>query len=882
MKSQTWQGIAMKPLQIMTCALALMLVPMALVAESFPVVTEPAEGVPGGSYALQFSFPLPEGAVTELSDLRALARDEVIPADLRELDRWDDGSLKWVRADLVAPVVGSATGPQQFLRVAWDEDTPPADADPLPLTREGDSVTVRNGVLEVTIGASGIAHLAVGDEVLATGDAVRIIDAEGAVYDGFGGVPQVRVRHHGATTVEVEIVGASAPPFNFLHRYTIHRDSPVIRRRTYIESAEERDVQMVTIGALTLADDLRNVTVRPRELASISDPDGAVYWHMTDSLPETWALARVSEDGVAGIVERFEADPPEDPIHGIEGARTSYFMDASSDSAGVALCGKVRQWGRDADLGFAPVDGARELALNAHGMWPRHQAELYGRSWRWYEGVAKNFDSAIVAHEGPCDEDAADAIVAAYTDIFAMPDAAWVRSTGVFGRGEDGLEFEPQLQPVRRWVDLAQVSIAEYEQRDSERFAQLLGGLMSGEIFRGLSSGSGTGGDLNRAMNDTRHWFTEAFRKGDGRLLRDATEIAYAEMDHGMYHVGNPDLVGKNHYHGRWSAISSGSYGCRSFACELAYLATGDGYFLDAWRLELEALMRTTRWGSRAGGYTMVNMIWAWERFDEDRYLEKAREIFEYALARQLPDGSTTQGLNETSDLKPWMMGILSEGVLELHRVDPSEEKPAFLRRISDYLVEHQHPDGSWHYIVGAEKPWKQGAATATVAPQLVRVYQLTGDLRYLTAAQRAAVWLFNSASEDTEIVRVRHAPGNQVDGNPSHTSASYIFSLCARISDACHRNGLPFVVSARAPLSQDENFGVTGIDELAPGRIALTAAFPAEMGEGTVVLGGFAPGGECAATIGGQETSVTADARGMVRLAIPAGAEAEVAVTAP
>ncbi|MBD3292203.1 MAG: hypothetical protein GF393_04720 [Armatimonadia bacterium] len=462
-----------------------------------------------------------------------------------------------------------------------------------------------------------------------------------------------------------------------------------------------------------------------------------------------------------------------------------------------------------------------------------------------------------------------------------MPDAEWVRSTGVFGWGEDGLEFEPQLEPVRRWVDLAQVSIAEYEMRESDDFAQRLGGLMSGEMFRAIGGASLQKGDLNRAMNDTRHWFAEAFRKADGRLLRDATEIAYAEMDHGMYHVGNPDLVGKNHYHGRWSAISAGSYGCRSFPCELAYLATGDDYFLDAWQLELDALMRTSKWGSRSGGYTMVNMVWAWARFGDDRYLAKANEIFDYALPRQLPDGATTQGLNETSDLKPWMMGIIAEGVLELHRVDPSEEKLGFLRRIADYLVDHQHPDGSWHYIIGSEKPWKQGAATATVGPQLVRIYELTGDLRYLTAAQRAAMWLFNTAPRDTEIARLGWTPGNRVDGNPSHTASSYIFSLCARISDVCNENGLPFVVSARAPLSEDENWGVTSISELVPGRIALTAAFPEEMGEGRLVLGGFGPGDDYAATIGADIVSLTADMRGMLTLSIPTGGEVEVTVTA-
>ncbi|MBD3293245.1 MAG: hypothetical protein GF393_09995, partial [Armatimonadia bacterium] len=123
-------------------ALLLGLVSVSAWAGSFTVITEADEPVPEGSYALQFSFPLPEGAATDLSEISVLVRDELVPADLRELDRWPDGSLKWVRADVVAPVQGTV-GPQQFLRVAWDEGLPAADADPLPLTRDGDSVTVR-------------------------------------------------------------------------------------------------------------------------------------------------------------------------------------------------------------------------------------------------------------------------------------------------------------------------------------------------------------------------------------------------------------------------------------------------------------------------------------------------------------------------------------------------------------------------------------------------------------------------------------------------------------------------------------------------------------------------------------------------------------------
>ncbi|MGI5818856.1 MAG: hypothetical protein ACOX9R_12250 [Armatimonadota bacterium] len=867
------------PAVLFSAALAVTCAPTAPAAGSFDVLVEPTTPIPAGAYPLEFSFPLPEGAVSDVSQVQVLDRGAPAPADLRVLARWDDGSIKWLRAVVVSTVAGAAPGPQRFLQVRFGDDVEAPAGDPLPVTEDGETVTVSNGVFEVTIGTRGIERLALNGQTLALGDAVRVIDQDGELYDGWAGEPRVTVTRRGAVAVEVEISGASAPPFNFRNRYTIYRDHPVIRRQTYIESAEERDVRMVTVNALQLAPELDSVAILSREPHRLEQPGGAVYWQMTEPQPETWALAEIADGGETQVLHRFVADPSEDPIMGVTGERTGYLIDAFGEDGGIVLCGNVRQWGRDAGLCVAETADGREVAINAHGMWPRHGDELYGRSWRWYEGVAKNFMTSILVHEGPFTDDIAAAAVAAYEGPHVMPDPAWARASGVFGFDADDLAFETQLAPIRRWVELAQVSIAEYEKRDRERFAQRLGGLMSGEIYRGLGSGSGTGGDLNRAVNDTIHWFIEAWRKGDGRLLEAATEIAYAEIDHGMYHVGDPDLVGKTHYHGHWGGLSSGDYGCRSFAGETAYLATGDDYFLDSWRLELDALMRTSRWSSRSGGYTMVNMVWAWERFGDDRYLEKANEIFQFALERQRPDGSATQNLSEGSDLKPWMMGIISQGVLELHRVDPSEEKLGFLRRISDYLVEQQLPDGSWLYIVDEENPWKQGAGTATVAPQLVRMFHLTGDQRYLKAAQRATIWLFNTADPDAEIVRVRHAPGNNVDGNPSHTTCSYIFSLCARISDACRREGLPFVVSARVPLAQAEHWGVTRIDELAPGRIALAMALPAEMGEGTLQLGGFEAGEALAATVGERALSVTADARGMVTLTIPAAEEIAVAV---
>ena len=822
--------------------------------ESFQVVVTEPSGLRRVDRPVAISTPLPEGAVTDLSQVRLLSNGGEVTTDLQDLDRWPDGSVRWIRLEWVAGRVSPGT--RQAYTVEYGPEIERARAEPMRVDQTPRRVRIDNGLLTVVIGTHGIERLSVNGKVVATGDAVRVIDSAGRLYDCWGGTPKVTVRRHGAVAVEIDVNGGSSRPFNHRSRYTIYRGSPIIRRQTYIESTAEVQVQLVSISALQASDGLDTVSVQVREPVTLKPgPGQAVCWHMTAPSPETWVLAEVNANGEARVRAEFEANPPEDSVKGVAGERPGYFIDLSGADRGVTLACELRRWGTDANASCAIAKGKREVSLNAHGMWPQLQGDIYQGDWTWYEGVAKNFESFIIAHDGSFTSEAAERALAAYAPLYAMADAAYVRRCNVFGLGDDGLEYEPVLEPIRRWVGLAQITITEYEKLKRPNHAEGIGGLISGEIYRQIYSRDGTGGDPNRAMNDSRHWFAEAFRKADGQLLRDATEIAYAEMDYGMYHAGNPDLVGKNHYHGNWRSVSSGAYGCRSFPAELAYLATGDDYFLDAWQLELGAQMKVTRWGARSGGYSMVDLVWGHRRFPEAGYLTKANEAFRYVAARQRPDGAITQNLQDSGPLKPWMMGIAMEGALELHRVDPSAEKLQFLRGVADWLVNNQMPDGSWAYIVRGEGGggWKQGAGTATVAPQMIRLYELTKDIRYLISAQRALSWLLNARDTETDIIRARHAIWNSIGGrDPSHTTCSYIFSIAARMSGVSRRAGLPFLIQVPSPLSpgsrsatapDGEHWGVTAITNLSPGSITFETAAPRDAKPVTVKIGGFQPG---------------------------------------
>lgn len=848
--------------------------------QSFEVLVTEAGGVPRTRQAAAFSAPLPKGAVRDVGQVRVLDGDEEMAANVRALDNWPDGSIRWVRVEMVVDEIPA--GVRREYRVEFGPDVRRQATQAMSVQEAHGKVTVENGLLQVVIGSRGIERLVLKGKLLARGDAVRIVDAAGKVYDGWAGRPKVNVKRRGPAAVEIDVAGASAPPFNFRSRYTIYRGCPVIRRQTYIESAKQVDVQLVAVNGLRAAEGMDRVTVLGREPLPVRKRPGmAMYWHMTAPNPETWVLAEVGQNGQATVRAQFQSKTKEDPRTGAPGERPGYFIDLSGEDRGLTLACELRQWGRDADASCAVVDGALELAINAHGMWPQHKGQIYQRHWRWYEGVAKNFETFILAHEGAYSDEVRDAAFGAYAPLYAMPDPGYVRKTNVFGTSLDRLEFEWALAPIRRWVGLAQVTIAEYEKLKAPKRAEGIGGLVSGEIYRTISSKTGTGGDLNRAMNDTRHWFAEALRKGDGALLRDTVEIAYAEMDHGMYHVGNPKRVGLNHYHGRWSGLGGGAYGCRSFACELPYIASGDDYFLDAWKLELGAQAKAKGWGARSGGYSMVNFVWAYRRFRDEKYLAKANEVFAYLAARQRPDGAVTQGLREASPLKPWMMGIAMEGVLELHGLDPSDKKLGFLTRMADRLLKHQMPDGVWLYVVAGRKKdaWKQGAGTATVAPALIRLYDITKDARYLASAQRALVWLLNTRDTKTDILRARHGVGNNPSGQPGHTTCSYIFSLCARMSDVCRRAGLPFLIDVPTGVSERESWGVSAITHLAPGAISFETAAPADRGESPVKVGGF--GSEAVLVLEVNETAreIRADRRGVVAFTVEASGRRAVAV---
>lgn len=77
-------------------ALTLLVCLSAQARESFQVVVTEPSGLRRANQPVAISTPLPEGAVADLSQVRLLSNGGEVTIDLQDLDRWPDGSVRWI------------------------------------------------------------------------------------------------------------------------------------------------------------------------------------------------------------------------------------------------------------------------------------------------------------------------------------------------------------------------------------------------------------------------------------------------------------------------------------------------------------------------------------------------------------------------------------------------------------------------------------------------------------------------------------------------------------------------------------------------------------------------------------------------------------------
>jgi hypothetical protein len=107
----------------------------------------PAAPAPPGAEPLTFGVPAPRGRIVDVTRLAAVG-DRPLPTDATVLERWDDGSARWILCDVHAEV--GAAGLTLDIR---DDVSRPSVA-PLEVHRSGSRITVSGAPLSVTVDAS--------------------------------------------------------------------------------------------------------------------------------------------------------------------------------------------------------------------------------------------------------------------------------------------------------------------------------------------------------------------------------------------------------------------------------------------------------------------------------------------------------------------------------------------------------------------------------------------------------------------------------------------------------------------------------------------------------------------------------------------------------
>lgn len=600
---------------------------------------------------LSFGFPLPQGGLFDLGQLRVrTAAGADRPAQFAATGFWPDGSLKWVLVDYTAPVAA-----KQLLRdtVELGSDVRrPAAPSPLVVDDNAERLTVVTGPLKVALdkrrfqlfqgvwldrNRDGRFDAA---EQVAASDAggVRLIDEKGHLFTLAGRAPEsVRIEERGPQKVVVRVAGPYADAagqcyMRYVARLVFRAGSPCVTV-IFTHVNDYLQTEFTDITSLTLA-------VRPT---------GGIR---TTSVPLDASPAPPGQR-----VALFQSDEAHCQRES-DGRRTD-----GRRAPGVACCTTAQgaigcvvhdfwqRWpkGLSAD--------AQELRVE---LLPRQPNADFGRGlphylfypfvegfYRFKWGMAfterVTFDFSGTAP-------AAQLAAAAQRPLVAVLPAAWYARSGALGA-----VAVPQGAQFSQWDKYVESGCQNYLlTRDRDRtFGYLNYGDWYGE--RGRNWG-------NNEYDFAHGYFMQFARTGRREYFRLALAAARHQADVDIVHAyPDPYYVGSNHQHsightGMWSEVAAcGLWSHRyDFHTEAANGHTWAEGMMEAWWLTGEApivesalaLGEHIAWAmsrnfthlgthERSAGWSLKAIMGIYRGTYDPAYLEAARRIATVALAEQ-------------------------------------------------------------------------------------------------------------------------------------------------------------------------------------------------------------------------------------------------------
>jgi hypothetical protein len=693
---------------------------------------EMADAIPAGGFPVTCGVPLPAGKVTRLNQIAL--RDpsgKLVPTQAAVLNRWQDGSLRWVLLDFMAQA-GAQPEPWR-VEFGSRPKTAPAPAQPVRVRRSGNTVRIGTGPIGIVMGEE------------------RSQLIERVVFPGS--------REPIAGPLTGEIVAQRA------RRDVRYR--PRVEKRVVTAAGPLRATVEAT-GQLVNPDDSRDSLGRFvfRLNAYAGQPFVRAFFRIFNDTRDTlhikrFGLALAARAGRAVWSGDARALEPGEEV-AIEQTASDAFSVAQGKQAvgsGTHSQGWVAAAGERATVVVAVRHFwqlfPKGLRVDGEGV----KADLFARTDQvpYYEpvpGEAKRHELLLAFLPPDAKQSDAAGIVKAFVRPPRLFSSRWFCASGGLGyaaphtevefaglhdyqvktHGEVGPTVLGGTPGIRNFPD------AGNYQRNPEAWRNNYYDIMQGTLGEYLIGG------------DPR-WFD----RGEDQCLHCMdVDTCHGRPDHPNWR-GVLYGPGVNHTTSWWSAM------LRIEGLSTYYRLTGDPDALEAFLGAADFVAR-----ERAGigsvsvrdhAGALIALVRAYDETWQPKYLEAARRLAQDAMSRIDPRRGCYSEVHGNYNYRgniPWMCAQLMEPLYLYYRQSGDlEAANAVVGLAESIMTENTSPDGPGDYSGYSHNPHfgKSNAYKALIAPAIGYAWELTGDAAFAESmkdayrrmiADKAVDWIAN------------------------------------------------------------------------------------------------------------------------------------------
>ena len=703
-----------------------------------PLKWEGSDDAPSMSCAIRCGVPLPSGMVREISQIVLLdSTGQQLPLQIRPMNHWQDGSLRWVELDTIAMTKDAGAEGQLQLDIDDGKSQPFLPQYPVSvLSEDNNTFTLATGAMQITVGgADGLLlnRMVNGDAVLT--DLTGEIEIDGKVYTTI--VDSAKVLADGPIRGEVELSGKMK-----IRNISFVRNSAIRFRRNSLLASETKANE-------TNDDEIGRFVFRLSALAG--QPYVRMTWRIFNDQAETLRISRFELLGqclmVGKSISRWGGETK------IAGDNVLIQQLTEEKFNVIDGTGNTIDTGESVPGWLGVTDGQRTLVILV-----RHFRQQFPKALEIKQGRLR---------------------------------------IALFEASEERPHYLPTEGEAKRhelWLGLWNQSLSEKEMAQAARFFSRPGRLFNAEYFC-ASGGLGYAalhnaqqfGDLDDYMKsaygdidakrfylfDIRHWGDQIYNKdddfwcngyydrqqgfsseylmtGDTRWFDRLEATVRHIMDIDVCHASadHPDWIGSIHSYNGANHTTAGPWNAmQRTKGTLAYWRyTGD---IDAKAAALGVADSAIR-ANRGIGATSVRdhagvlycLMAAYDETYDAKYLEAAKRVAHDAIGRIIPGRGCYSEVHGNISYRgnvPWMVAQLTEPLYEYYRHSGDIDVAIAVVGLAESILTENCSRTVLGDVYGySHNPHfkKTSGYHVLIAPAILYAYELTGDIRFLEHAR--------------------------------------------------------------------------------------------------------------------------------------------------